>query len=259
MGENQIVVKNLQVAKGAESDEVQKRLGLPLGLVVALMKDSHGDISFDIPISGSVTDKNVDWGETIWAAVKQVLVKVLASPFRSIGRMFTGSDDKVEEIKVDPVIFAAGSSVIGPAMEGHLNRVAQFLSDAPAVSLSLSPVVTSKDFDRLRGQEVTAKIQRMQRERGIADYPAAVSIYYLAQNIPGEVPKSADEQLKVLQEHEQLPEERIKELLDRRVAATRDRLVKTENVVPERLLPGEPHVAASDSGDGRIDFAITAE
>jgi hypothetical protein len=259
MGENQIVVKNLQVAKGAESDEVQKRLGLPLGLVVALMKDSHGDISLNIPISGSVTDKNVDWGETIWAAVKQVLVKVLASPFRSIGRMFTGSDDKVEEVTVDPVIFAAGSSVIGPAMEGHLNRVAQFLRDAPAVSLSLSPVVTSKDFDRLRGQEVTAKIQRMQRERGIADYPAAVSIYYLAQNIPGEVPKSADEQLKVLQEHEQLPEERIKELLDRRVAATRDRLVKTENVVPERLLPGEPHVAASDGGDGRIDFAITAE
>jgi len=259
MGENQIVVKNLQVAKGAESDEVQKRLGLPLGLIVALMKDSHGDISFDIPISGSVTDKSVDWGETVWAAVKQVLVKVLASPFRAIGRMFTGSDDKVEEVTVDPVIFAAGSSVIGPAMEGHLNRVAQFLRDTPAVSLSLSPVVTSKDFDRLRGQEVTAKIQRMQRERGIADYPTAVSIYYLAQNIPGEVPKSADEQLKALQEHEQLPEERIKELLDRRVAATRDRLVKTENVVPERLLPGEPHVAASDSGDGRIDFAITAE
>jgi len=259
MGENQIVVKNLQVAKGAESDEVQKRLGLPLGLIVALMKDSHGDINFDVPISGSVTDKSVDWGETIWAAVKQVLVKVLASPFRSIGRMFTGSDDKVEEVKVDPVVFAAGSSVIGPAMEGHLNRVAQFLRDTPAVSLSLSPVATAKDFDRLRGQEVTARIQKMQRERGIADYPTAVGIYYLAQNIPGEAPKSADEQLKVLQEHEQLPEERIKELLDRRVTATKDRLVKTENVVPDRLLPGEPHVAASDTGDGRIDFAITAE
>ncbi|HEU5191132.1 MAG TPA: DUF748 domain-containing protein [Methylomirabilota bacterium] len=259
MGENQIVVKNLQVAKGAESDEVQKRLGLPLGLIVALMKDSHGDINFDVPISGSVTDKSVDWGETIWAAVKQVLVKVLASPFRSIGRMFTGSDDKVEEVKVDPVVFAAGSSVIGPAMEGHLNRVAQFLRDTPAVSLSLSPVATAKDFDRLRGQEVTARIQKMQRERGIADYPTAVGIYYLAQNIPGEVPKSADEQLKVLQEHEQLPEERIKELLDRRVAATKDRLVKTENVVSDRLLPGEPHVAPADTGDGRIDFAITAE
>jgi uncharacterized protein DUF748 len=259
MGENQIVVKNLQVAKGAESDEVQKRLGLPLGLIVALMKDSHGNINFDVPISGSVTDKSVDWGETVWAAVKQVLVKVLASPFRSIGRMFTGSDDKVEEVKVDPVVFAAGSSVIGPAMEGHLNRVAQFLRDTPAVSLSLSPVVTAKDFDRLRGQEVTARIQKMQRERGIADYPTAVNIYYLAQNIPGEVPKTAEEQLKVLQEREQLPEERVKELLDRRVAATRERLVKTENVVPERLLPGEAHVAAADAGDGRIDFAITAE
>jgi hypothetical protein len=43
------------------------------------------------------------------------------------------------------------------------------------------------------------------------------------------------------------------------VAATRDRLTKSEQVAPERLLPGEPHVLASDPGDGRIEFAITAE
>ena len=258
-GENEIVVKNLQVAKGAESDEVQKRLGLPLGLVVALMKDSRGDITFDIPISGDLSDKSLDWGETVWAAVKQVVLKVVASPFRSIGRMFTGGGDKVEELKVDPVVFAAGSSVIGPAMEGHLNRVGQFLRDTPAIGLSLSPSATAKDFERLRGQEVTAKIQRLQRERGIADYPAAVGVYFLAQNIPGEVPKTADDQLKLLVAREELPEERIKELLERRVAATRDRLTKTEQVAPERLLPGEPHVLAGDPGDGRIEFAITAE
>jgi uncharacterized protein involved in outer membrane biogenesis len=260
-GEHEIVVRNLQVAKGGESDEVQKRLGLPLGLIVALMKDSQGDINFEVPISGSLSDKKLDWGETIWAAVKQVLVKVLASPFRSIGRLFTGGEDqdKVEEIKVDPVVFAAGSSVIGPAMEGHLNRVGQFLRDTPAIALSLSPVVTAKDFERLRGQELTAKIQRLQRERGIPDYEEAVGIYYLAQNIPGPVPKTANEQLKALQAREQLSEERIKELLDRRVTAARDRLTTTESVAPERLRPGEPYVLATDGGDGRVDFSITAE
>jgi hypothetical protein len=256
-GENEIVVKNLQVAKGAESDEVQKRLGLPLGLIVALMKDSRGDITFEIPISGNINDKQMDWGETIWAAVKQVVLKVLASPFRSIGRMFTGGDDTVQELKVDPVVFAAGSSVIGPAMEGHLNRVGQFLRDTPAISLALSPTVTAKDFERLRGQELTAKIQRLQRERGIPDYAEAVGRYYLAQNIPGEALKTADEQLKVLVAREALPDERIRELLDRRVATTRDRLTKTEQVAPERLLPGEPHVVAADLGDGRVEFAIT--
>jgi hypothetical protein len=258
-GENEIVVRNLQVAKGAESDEVQKRLGLPLGLIVALMKDSRGDITFDIPISGDLSDKNLDWGETVWAAAKQVVLKLVASPFRSLGRTFTGGGDKVEELKVDPVVFAAGSSVIGPAMEGHLNRVGQFLRLTPAIGLSLSPSATAKDFERLRGQQVTAKIQRLQREHGIADYSAAVGIYYLAQNIPGEAPKSADEQLKTLVAREELPAERIRELLDRRVAATRDRLIQTEQVPPERVVPGEPHVLPSDPGDGRIEFSITAE
>ena len=220
------------------------------------MKDSRGDITLEVPISGSLSDKRLDWGETIWAAVKQVLVKVLASPFRSIGRLFTGGEDndkdkdKVEGIKVDPVVFAAGSSVVGPAMEGHLNRVGQFLRDTPAIALSLSPVVTAKDFDGLRGQELTTKIQRLQRERGIPDYEEAVGSYYLAQNIPGPIPKTANEQLKALQAREQLPEERITELLDRRVAAARDRLTKTESVGPERLLPGEPHVFATDTGTG---------
>jgi hypothetical protein len=259
MGENQIVVKNLQVAKGAESDEVQKRLGLPLGLIVALMKDSHGNINFDVPISGSVTDKSVDWGETVWAAVKQVLVKVLASPFRSIGRMFTGSDDKVEEVKVDPVVFAAGSSVIGPAMEGHLNRVAQFLRDTPAVSLSLSPVVTAKDFDRLRGQEVTARIQKMQRERGIADYPTAVNIYYLAQNIPGEVPRPPRSSSRSSRSASSCRKNGSRSCWIGGSRRPGSGWSRPRNVVPERLLPGEAHVAAADAGDGRIDFAITAE
>ena len=58
---------------------------------------------------------------------------------------------------------------------------------------------------------------------------------------------------------EALPEERIKELLERRVAATRDRLTKTEQVPAERLVPGEPHVLPSDPGDGRISCSITAE
>jgi hypothetical protein len=135
--------------------------------------------------------------------------------------------------------------------------VGQFLRDTPAISLALSPTVTAKDFERLRGQELTAKIQRLQRERGIPDYAEAVGRYYLAQNIPGEALKTADEQLKVLVAREALPDERIRELLDRRVATTRDRLTKTEQVAPERLLPGEPHVVAADLGDGRVEFAIT--
>ena len=55
----------------------------------------------------------------VWLAVAVVLLvlgtaffNVLTAPFRLIGRLFTSSDDKVEELRVEPVTFAAGSSAI---------------------------------------------------------------------------------------------------------------------------------------------------
>jgi hypothetical protein len=262
-GENEIVVKDLQVAKGPESDEVQKRIGLPLGLIVAVLKDSQGDISFQVPISGSLSDRQLDWSETIWSAVKQVLVKALASPFNAIGRLFTGGggekDEKVQEVKVDPVTFPAGSSVIGPAMEGHLDRVGEFLRKSPFVNLTLSPVATAKDLESLKGQELTAKIQRIQRERGIPNYARAVTVHYREQGIEGPVPPSAEEQLKVLQAREVVPEVRVKEMLDRRASGTRDLLVKGEGIPAERLRPGQPRTLPAEPTDGRVEFAISAE
>ncbi len=260
-GENEIVVKNLQVAKGPESDEVQKRIGLPLGLIVAVLKDSHGDISFQIPISGTLSDKQLDWGETIWAAVKQVIVKALASPFNAIGRLFTGggADEKVEEVKVDPVTFPAGSSVIGPAMEGHLDRVGEFLRKTPFVNLTLVPVATARDLESLKAQELTAKIQRIQRERGVPNYARAVGIYYRDQGIEGPVPVTAEEQLVVLQAREEVSEVRVKEMLDRRAGATRELLMKAEGIPAERLRPGEARTLPAETSDGRVEFAIAAE
>jgi len=260
-GDNEIVVKNLQVAKGPESDEVQKRIGLPLGLIVAVLKDSHGDISFQVPISGSLSDRQLDWKETIWSAVKQVLVKALASPFNAIGRLFTGGggDEKVEEVKVDPVTFPAGSSVIGPAMEGHLNRVGDFMRKSPFVHLALSPVATAKDLESLKAQELTVKIQRIERERGLPDYARAVGVYYRDQGIEGPVPPSAEEQLKVLQAREPVSEMRVKEMLERRASATRELLVKAEGIPAERLRPGEARTLPAEPTDGRVEFVITAE
>ena len=134
---------NVQRARG--SDEAKSKLGVPLGLAVALLKDSRGDIDFDLPLSGTLSDKKFNWGEAMWSAVKQVLVKVLAAPFNAIGRMFTGGGDKVEELEINPVTFEPGSSVIAPSAELQITRVADFLRRSPYVKVDLSAVATKAD------------------------------------------------------------------------------------------------------------------
>ena len=95
--DNELVVGQLQVAPASGSDEVKQRLGLPLGLIVALIKDQKGDIRVNVPVTGTVNDPQFKLGDAIWTAVKNVLVNVVTAPFKAIGRLFSrDGGDKVE-------------------------------------------------------------------------------------------------------------------------------------------------------------------
>jgi len=198
-------------------------------------------------------------GESVWAAVKQVIVKVLASPFRAIGRLFTGGrEDKVEEISVHPVTFAPGSAVVGPAGEGHLKRVADFLRGAPAIKLAMAPVITGRDIDSIKTQEIMARVQKLQRERGIPDFNEAIRAY-LTQEAPTITPpQTTREQMALLRQREPTPQARIDELSQHRVEAARDVLVKVEGIAADRLPVGGAK-PVDTTGDGRVEFTITAE
>jgi hypothetical protein len=120
------------------------------------------------------------------------------------------------------------------------------------------PVATARDFESLKAQELTAKIQRIQRERGVPNYARAVGIYYRDQGIEGPVPATAEEQLAALLAREVVPDARVKEMLDRRAGATRELLAKAEGIPVERLRPGEAKTLPAEPGDGRVEFTINA-
>lgn len=260
IAEHDMTFGGLKVEKSRESDEATKRIGLPLGLVVALLKDSRGDITFSLPLDGSLSDRKFNWGEAIWAGIKQVIGKVLLSPFSAIGRLFRGGDnDKTESLEVNPVKFPAGSAVVAPEMDTHLTRVADFLRRSPYVKLALSPIVTAEDAESLKTQELTARIQKLQGERKLADFAAAVAVYVKEQKIEGPPPGTPEEQLTVLRRREPVPEPRVKELLDRRLGATRDVLTRVEGIPAERLKPADPQRQLDKPGEGRVEFAFVEE
>jgi len=251
---NEVLVERLRVVKSSRpDDQVKSRLGMPLGLIVALIKDSNGNVVVNVPVTGSLKDPKFDLSETIWSSIKNVLSNVLAAPFRMIGRLFS-KEDKLEEPKVDPVIFAPGSGVLSPSMEQHVLRVADFMRQTPYVALTLLPVVVAADADALKAAAVAAKVQEFATERRIKEQVKAIAGYF-AVRLPGEKPpKTPEEQLKLLRDREPLPEDKIKELAAARVAATKERLVKTEGIQEQRLPAGEAKTV--DAGEGRIEFAI---
>jgi len=238
---NDILVGNLKVSPSRASDEVKKRIGLPLGLIVALIKDGDGNIHVNVPISGTLTDKQFDFSDAIWTAVRNVIINILKAPFRAIGGLFT-SGDKIDELKVDPVTFAAGSAVLSPEMERQTVRVGDFLRRAPYVGLTLASVTTPADEEALKERAVAARLETFQKEQGIADQATALRRYYQVTVKGALLPNTVEEQLLLLRKREPTPTAALAELKRRRLEVTRDRLAKVEGIPEARL------VVAPESG-----------
>jgi hypothetical protein len=280
--DNEVVVGRLQVAPAGGTDEVKKRIGLPLGLIVSLVKDGQGEIRANVPVTGSINDPQFSLRETIWTAVKNVLTNIVKAPFRAIGRHVSRDKGEDEEEKLDapsvaPVTFAAGSSVIAPEMEEHLLRVADFLRRTPFVNLALSPAPSAADARALKAEAVSARLREFQKERGLTDEAAVVAAYFEAHLPDVPPPATLEEQLALLREREPVPESALDDLARRRVEATRERLASGEGIPAERLTVSEgdadaapapsaapaagtpPAPSAAPAADGgRVEFTVVA-
>jgi uncharacterized protein involved in outer membrane biogenesis len=252
---NEIFVQNIHVAPTRQDDEVKKRVGLPLGLIVALITDGDNNLKVNLPMAGPLESWQANVGDAIWTVVRNVVVNVVSAPFKAIGRLFKGSDDKIEELKVEPVTFPAGASAIAPPMDRHVTAVADFLRRAPAIRLAMAAVAGPADLESLRGQELTAHLQTRQREKTLPDFPAAV-VSEFKERFPGAPLPGPDEQLAKLRESQTVAPEALTELLARRLAAVREGLVKGEGIPETRLRDAGPNDPPPAGGDGRVEFRI---
>jgi hypothetical protein len=226
---------------------------------VALIKDQQGDIKASVPVTGSVKDPSFHVGDAVWTAVKNVLVNIATAPFKAIGSLFS-IGETFEEPRVDPVTFAAGSSVLSPGMEEHLLRVADFLRRAPFIDLTAVAKASRADIEALKGEAVTARLREFQKERGLDDDAAAVAKYY-EEHLPDvPPPPTMEEQLALLREREQVPEALLAELSRRRLEAARERLVTVEGIPAARLIVDEagPPPPAEAGEEGRVEFGVAA-
>ena len=150
----------------------------------------------------------------------------------------------------------AGPAPAPPGGTPHLTSVADFLRRAPGVPLTLAPVPVAADVDSLRAQELTARLQQRQREKGLPDFAAAVAAEF-TERFPDTKAPASDEQLARLREAESVPDARVGELPARRLAVVRDGLVRAEGVPETRVLAGvgAPPPPAAE-GEGRVEFRL---
>ena len=139
--------------------EGQAGFGVPLGLVVALLKDGDGNIDLDVPLTGSFDDPNFSLSRLTQKVVGNLFRKMMSSPFALLGSLF-GRGEEISRID-----FPAGALEPTAESRERLRTVARAMAARPQVSIEIPIATTSSDATALAEQRYQAIVLTRARER----------------------------------------------------------------------------------------------
>jgi hypothetical protein len=278
-GRNRIVVKQLTLGERVDSPDATD---LPVSLAVALLKDPNGNIELNVPVEGDIDDPHFEFGKIIASTLKNTFTKLVSSPFAILGSLAGGGGEDLNNIE-----FEFGSAKLAPQQIEKLDKLAEALSDRPALLLKIEATADrKKDGEALTEAELLDQLKREKRyhlrragepvpvdaERislSSADYRRYIKTLYLKRfkekpetllsaeyNSSGNNPSSIDSDAVVaaakrrLLESMEVDETELEALAQKRATQIRDYLIQQDKVSEERviaLLAKVDNVANEDS------------
>ncbi len=103
--ENHVQLNQLTFGEKVDSPTATK---LPVLLAVSLLKDRHGVIDVNLPISGSLDDPQFSVGGLIVQVIVNLLTKAVTAPFTLLAAAFGGGEE------LSHIEFAAGTAALSP-------------------------------------------------------------------------------------------------------------------------------------------------
>jgi hypothetical protein len=252
---NRIVVRRLDVQRAGDMERSERLVGIPLGLAVALLKDSRGTIELTVPVSGRLDALHFSFGNTLRTAFKNVIGRLISAPFRAIGSVLRRGG-AVRRVAIEPVTFPEGSAVLTADATAHVQDVARFLRDKPYVRLTLEAVLSADDMQTLRAQAVVARILRLQRENRLGDFAEAARRLWSRVPDHPPVPNSAQQIVQHLAVREPAPNEAARRLAQQRLETTRHELIERAGIAPDRVQKGEREPLSGAASRGRVEFEV---
>lgn len=94
--ENKLIIHNAKLGKKSGG-----LMNIPLKLALYLLKDIHGDVILDLPLTGDLNNPKTNIWRLVWQTLKNVVVKVVASPFLALGNLMGVDPMEVKGIQFD--------------------------------------------------------------------------------------------------------------------------------------------------------------
>ena len=166
--QNRLVLDQLTFGERVESPSATK---LPVLRAVALLKDRHGVIDIQLPISGSLDDPQFSLGDLIGRVIVNLITKAVTAPFALLGSAF-GSGEELSTLA-----FAPGSASIAADAQKHIDTLGKALADRPALKLDIggrADPATDRDALRHAALETALRGEKMKSLAASGDAPASI-------------------------------------------------------------------------------------
>lgn len=128
--ENKVVIEQLQLGEKVDSPDA---VDLPVRLAVALLKDTQGKISIELPVSGDLNNPQFSVMPIVWQTLRNLVLRAAQAPFKFIGGLIAGGGSQ----DLGTVAFAPGSSDLSAEAQAALDKLGAALKERPQLRLEI--------------------------------------------------------------------------------------------------------------------------
>ena len=164
-----------------EASEFKGEASLPVKFATVLLRDRHGVINLDVPVSGSLDDPTLRIGPIVWQVIKNIMTKVVTAPFSWLGSLFDGAEE------AQFVDFHPGDATLEAMSAERLAQLAKGLAEKPGISVDIPlaplpgvdrPALEQKRFQAMLAEAAgdMAVSKEGAKEAEAADAPAYASL-----------------------------------------------------------------------------------
>ncbi|MCF5889678.1 DUF748 domain-containing protein [Aeromonas veronii] len=256
-GDNDITIKKLQLGEKIKSDQAKD---LPLGLAIALLSDANGVIQMNLKVKGDLDQPDFSIGNIFWDVLGNTLSKAITSPFSLLASLADGTED------LDELPFLPGDPDLTPTQQEKLVKLAQALKDRPKLSMNIRGKVNFNEerpiLQRQKLERVLAKLTGNQADLDLLEQDPVLQkalaqayeerfgedLEDLADRLHLDEESAAlrAQAVILLRDQQLITAKSLRNLAMRRAQNTKEFLVDSQGIAPERLFVLDSQVKEED-------------
>ncbi|MBC3956115.1 DUF748 domain-containing protein [Pseudomonas triticifolii] len=128
--QNKVLVEQLQLGEKVDSPDA---VDLPIRLAVALLKDTQGRISLELPVEGDLNNPQFSVMPIVWQTLRNLVLRAAQAPFKMLGGLVSGGGSE----DLGNVSFAPGSSELSVDTQKALDKLSAALKERPTLKLEI--------------------------------------------------------------------------------------------------------------------------